>query len=337
MSNLTGPLASIVCPWCPLHCDDLVVDSDGSIRAGHCKRGTDALSKHPISRLDAEHLERLRRIDSIGVETAGVDLVTARQLVHLDSAGRIRLSVRCDDSIAAWIETTRRDGTSAGTLSEIAARADFVWTIGETESAWPRFAEKAGRLRVLDRGGRWMDDPLLDLDSMPARLATIDAMEPAPEYLAVVIGPGAMRPNESAITAGLLGRWIRRRNETQRTIGVTLDAAVTIQSVSLWQRNRTIDRLVDAGAADPMEPVIRIGDAGPGDESKVDLQIGGSDPGPSRATMFQPAAQMGIHQRSMVVRGDGSVTLPLAEIRGGVASLPALPSIVERLRTVLND
>ena len=80
-------------------------------------------------------------------------------------------------------------------------------------------------------------------------------------------------------------------------------------------------------------PVIRLAGIGhrmSGDRS-VDLQIGGCDPGAEHAKAFMPANPW---TNSMVIRGDGSVTLPL---QIPTALSVNSPTAIEQLQKVLPE
>ncbi|MEO9594787.1 MAG: hypothetical protein ABJG45_24745, partial [Rhodopirellula bahusiensis] len=134
----------VVCPLCPLHCDDVVVNMDGSVQANGCEivESTGSLVNQ-MARADEATLARIAAGEQPArVITSGVDLVAARQLVQWQSDGAIEVEIETDPSVQAIGTVTRRDGIVAATLSEVVTHADLVWLIGEVDPAWPRLEEK---------------------------------------------------------------------------------------------------------------------------------------------------------------------------------------------------
>ncbi|EGF27107.1 molybdopterin-binding domain-containing protein [Rhodopirellula baltica] len=346
-------LSRVVCPLCPLHCDDVVVNADGSVRANGCEIAESAGSLvNQVARTDEAILARIAACKQpIRVITSGVDLVAARQLVQWQSDGVIEVEIESDPSLQAIGTVTRRDGIVAATLSEVVTHADLVWLIGEVDPAWPRLEEKL-RLesavssathgkRQVKRWERWTAD---FAGRMHHAIEHLDTTEEGSEfqtrgkhfhessYAAIVIGPGAFDADEAEMTAAMVARITRRRNESARCVCVTLDPAATLRSVHAWQTNESLASIVSDSETDST-PVIRLVGIGHrmSDDRSVDLQIGGCDPGVEHAKAFMPASPWA---DSMVIRGDGSVTLPL--------QVPAAlsvnsPTAIEQLQTVLPE
>ncbi|EKK00029.1 hypothetical protein RBSH_04736 [Rhodopirellula baltica SH28] len=343
----------VVCPLCPLHCDDVVVNADGSVQANGCEIAESAGSLvNQVARTDKATLARIAGCKQpIRVITSGVDLVAARQLVQWQSDGVIEVEIESDPSLLAIGTVTRRDGIFAATLSEVVTHADLVWLIGEVDPAWPRLEEKQ-RLdtaissatdgkRQVKRWERWTAD---FAGRMHHAIEHPEAIEEDSEfqtrskhfrdslYAAIVIGPGAFEADEAEMTAAMVARITRRRNESARCVCVTLDPAATLRSVHAWRTNESLSPMMSDDGDDSV-PVIRlvgIGHRTSGDRS-VDLQIGGHDPGVELAKAFLPASPW---INSMVIRGDGSVTLPL---QVPVALSANSPAVIEQLQKVLPE
>lgn len=311
---------SSVCPLCPLACDDLVVDVSGlsiaevcsiveKYRVGENRDGTQPLS-----------FQAQRR--PLRVVTTGVDLLTARELVRLKTRGSIELTIEADPSIDAMLQTISRDGIVSATLSEVATRSDSVWFFGEVESTWPRVLKFAGSDRLdedsIHRKSQVTAEQLAEL--FPGKQSAWEDSK----YAAVFIGPGAFSPGEEPISSAFLARLIRQRNQTSRCVGITLDQAATLRSVSLWSRNRSPESNGD-GRQD-----IRIGTPMNECSESATIQVGGQDMGPAFADSYIATSVAGIHHASMVIRGDGSVSLPLT------ATIPSdLPTVAEVLGRII--
>ncbi|KLU07758.1 hypothetical protein RISK_000275 [Rhodopirellula islandica] len=343
----------VVCPLCPLHCDDVVVNADGSVQANGCEIAESAGSlMNQMARADEATLAPIAACEQpIRVITSGVDLVAARQLVQWQSDGAIAVEIESDPSVQAIGTVTRRDGIVAATLSEVVAHADLVWLIGEVNPAWPRLEEKL-RLESVGSGAsvgkrhgkrweRWTAD---FAGRMHHAIEHPEATEEGSEfqtrsshfrdsqYAAIVIGPGAFDADEAEMTAAMVARIIRRRNELARCVCVTLDPAATLRSVHAWRTNESLAPMMSGSEIDSTSVIrlVGIGHRRSGDRP-VDLQIGGHDPGEEQAKAFLPASPW---TTSMVIRGDGSVTLPL-QVPDALSV--ESPTAIEQLQKVLRE
>lgn len=309
---MTVALANeIVCPLCPLMCDDVSLDDEGEISTENCEiaeqfRPNAGRGDHGSLR-DRCHGRPPR------VVTTGTDLLTSRRLAAWHAEGKIRLTIETDRCVAAMLETVSRDGIVSATLAEIRAHCDSIGIFGDVESAYPRIAEKLGLNRFHeDAIKRWYR---VGAEELARQFVEQASASPAPlsrsKYAAVLVGPDAFAPGEEAITSAMISRWVQKRNEKLRTVCVTLDYAATLRSVCLWTNNS-----VPAGEnfQDDRQPSfdVRIGSPLNGRSRPADWQIGGIDPGESLAETYSPASQAGIGHPSMMIRGDGSVSLPLA-------------------------
>lgn len=345
--------SGVVCPFCPLHCDDVVVTSDGTVQANGCEiaESAGALMTQE-ARADDETLARIKAAErAVRVITSGVDLVAARQLIQWQSAGTIQVEIESDPSIQAVGTVTRRDGIVSATLSEIVMHADLIWLIGEVDEAWPRLEEKLrldsgvlsssiGKHKV-KRWERWTADfagRMHHAIEHPEEIEEVSEFQTRSkhfrdsQYSAIVIGPGAFDADEAEMAAAMVARIIRRRNDSARCVCVTLDSAATLRSLHAWQTNETLATPSSAEEIDST-PVIRLVGIGcrEATDRPVDLQIGGLDPGADDARAFLPASPW---TNSVVIRGDGSVTLPL--------QVPAAlsvdsPTAIEQLKKVLRE
>ena len=343
----------IVCPFCPLHCDDVqVLPSAGQpirIRAqcGACQGPFDAALCPAPARIQdrsvtfdavTQYFTDLyaRNRSVVGgcpaLIATTTDLQSARQLSQLHRQGLIRLHIETTPTLAAFRMTIRRDGVVAVTLSDIRRHADLICTIGDVDRWTPRLMQ---RLAVCDG----IDDPTTRRIALPegisadqaARLSRLLIDEDAPggsdndslvirlarsihsaSYVAMIFAPDAFRESEAIAAAAMLNRLIMQLNGRRRAVLLQLDPAATLRSVFAWQTNESINECSTEAVGNLS---VRIGNAF--DEQNalpVDVQIGGLDPGQDHAAVYVPAATVGIHRRGVVVRGDGSVTLPLDQI-----------------------
>ncbi len=273
---LAKSTTSGVCPLCPVHCYDVVIhgtDAGLQIKADGC----------PIADRFVHHPDLKTPFDSFAgklIATAGVDLVIARELERRDAAGEIRVALIENPSIAAFQTAAISDGTFAATIGDIRAHADRVLLLGEVEKTWPRLRH---HLTDPDRPSQLIDTiGQLDADAAAGWLCgdVPTVLDGEFQYAAVVVGPDAFAAGEEDLVAAMLHRWLRSVNQTRRAVGMTLDAAATIRSVWLWRRNVSPPPLGSRTADVSLSP----GDGHP---------VGGLD------------------YDSVVIRGDGSVTLPL--------------------------
>lgn len=360
-------MTPIVCPLCPLHCDDVRIDGDGVLEASGCPIVA-ANSPVSIPRRDRGDIAVSRkRLGPLRVVTTGVDLTIARQLSRWHAAGRVDLVIESDPSVEALLQTASRDGIVSATLADVATHADLVWLIGRVDQAWPRFAEKlrlerndsagkpvrrfesctadelshfaaaqAARLGGNERPGNSTLHPRRPEPGRPSqgegerRCVTSAKEEPTrqvssfttgglaghvdefltSEYSAILIGPGAFVRGEESLSATMLARLVRLRNATNRSVLVTLDAAATLRSVCLWSSNTSPEATVDGSGEVSFD--CRLGSPLDIASPPAQVQIGGVDPGPDRADAYRACSVAGLHRPGMVIRGDGSVSLPLA-------------------------
>ena len=316
----------IVCPLCPLHCDDVCVNDQEQLGCGgNCwiLDGFPSLKSLPTDRGDL--VTRGDTDKPLRVITTGVELSLARQLSNWQQSGRVEITIESDESIEALLQVTSRDGSVSATLADVATHADLVWMIGEVEQTWPRLAEKL-RLQsdsevsdskvIVQRVTQWSADDVTELASAIERgdahheFAT---QWSSAGYAAILIGPQAFVAGEADLSATMLARLVRRRNAEARCVLLTLDAGVTLRSVCLWNTNESPSGTW--GRDDRTRFDIRIGSPWNADSPAANLQIGGRDPGLELASAYRACSIAGLHHRGMVIRGDGSVSLPLEAVR----------------------
>ncbi|MCM2371298.1 formylmethanofuran dehydrogenase [Aporhodopirellula aestuarii] len=322
---------TFVCPLCPLHCDDVQISKTGEWIADGCSLvsefGPQLIAPMDRGEIDVDVTKLTRPIRGV---TTGVDLATARQLSDWHHGGKIDLTIESDPSIQALIEVISRDGIVSATLADVATHADLVWMIGDVEKTWPRLLAKLRRKSAnggkngVMRFGSCSADALAEFAAATesaSRLAgqttakascptqKIDRWHSA-QYAAIIVGPGAFKAGEETISATMLCRIARLRNQNTRCVLLTLDAAATLRSVCLWKTNESPASVEDQLTNAAFD--VRLGSPRCSDSRPAALQIGGVDPGPRLAKAYRASSIAGLHRRGMVIRGDGSVSLPLS-------------------------
>lgn len=353
----------VVCPFCPLGCDDLVVRDDGAV-AVECRIAIEqfaAAIQAPAARFareipgDASLEEAIGNLTLPEVPVVAVEQPTlseAKLLDDLASAGKLVLDPGISAQASALSHATARDGAIGVTLGDAMRFGDLFLVVGDVQTETPRLLE-----RLASTSANLIQIQHLNVDQI-ARLQRLgwsgDAAEGDSQrnsidqailkarYVVVVLGSGAFLPGEETVAAEWLLRWVTRWNECEpaaerpqerlrRAAMLQLAPQQSLHHVLRFRNNRVADHGLST-----LPPIsIRLGSR-PRNESSVAmsspvaLQIGGSDPGPELASAYLPAAMPGVHRADATIRGDGSVTLPLASI---VTS--ELPSRIEWLQRVL--
>ncbi len=166
---------SFVCPFCPLHCDDLeaakLVPADPKLSGSHPDRplpvdaGGEPCSlfqQHLDSAL-AHHLSSaaateatfatarqwVEQAEQIWITGRILDLQTARAVCRFAEQTRAAVSVSADPAAAvetaAYCETFAREGGFATTLGDAAAAHACVILIGDPSQRWPRLRQRLAR------------------------------------------------------------------------------------------------------------------------------------------------------------------------------------------------
>ncbi|WP_442505522.1 hypothetical protein SH528x_004313 [Novipirellula sp. SH528] len=340
-----------VCPFCPLHCDDISVDKAtgrewiAQIQCPTAIEGyTDTLSNAKFARIEdaaceiAEADNRAKVLlsekDILLVATRGTDLNSARRLNQLEGDNRIRVALDDTVSTQAWRNAVSREGTLTATLGDIQSHADVVWIIGDVESETPRLRE-----RISADTKNCIHSESLAAETLAELFASLridpkeqdskheDTNEPiakamrSANYLAIILGRDALVRSEATATSELLSKLLWHLNKTKRAVVLQLDAAATNRAVTAWRSNLTIDSISDSD----QEIHVRLGSPANGART-AKIQIGGIDRGPRYAEVYLPAAICGIDRDGIIVRGDATVTMALIAIQSC-----SLPTPLERL------
>jgi hypothetical protein len=349
---------TIVCPFCPLACDDIHIvapEKAGQLpvaktvcqlarqRFRAALEPAQARIEHQVATLDEiqEHLkEATASSKRVVVITGGVDLATAKGLERLDSSGKIVWVIDQSALTQSWQRTSSRDGVISATFGDVREHADVLWLIGDVESATPRLKEL---LTTSETPPRVIETPgPLDLDllaklslvtrtpGLVVKQSTIAELVPAilsSKYLAVIVGDGAFAAEFADAALSLLVRWVWLLNEKRRAVVLHVDDAATNRAVYRWRTNRSLG-ISDDASCDANTLTIRVGES-IADHSPVDVAIGTRDPGIDRAGVFIPCSMVGVQEAGAKIRGDGTVTLPLAKIVS--SDLPLAVQWIERI------
>ncbi|SMP39840.1 hypothetical protein SAMN06265222_101368 [Neorhodopirellula lusitana] len=294
--------ARIVCPLCPLACDDVIVNSSGQLMVDGCEIASQFTMSSDRGDTDSVLASLPKR--PWQVVTTGADLVTARSLLDLQASSQIDLAIESDPSVEAMLQSASRDGMIAATLAEVATRSDLIWLIGNAEQAYPRIAQK---LRLNSAASpHVIRQQSISAEQLAAIASNPQELWQDSSYASLLIGPGAFLTGEEAISSTMVSRLTRLRNETARATTLTMDAAATLRSVSLWTRNHI------PGDSQDISVDVRLGTPISTHAAPAKIQIGGHDPGPDQADAYIASSIAGLHKQSMIIRGDGSISLALS-------------------------
>lgn len=317
----------IVCPFCPLHCDDLLVDPAGKTNANCAiaesrfllaigKWSKARIGDQPASDEEIQNLETsiFASDKTIKVAASSAPLSISRWLSGLVRDGAIELSIDQTPTMSAMRATIARDGYISATLGDVKKHADTVWSIGNPTTQMPRIWERLGcdpvsRESISANGladfifamRADTSEGLQESDRHFSRLSSA-------AYLAILVGPDAFLCGEELVTAELLVNWVLDQNRpaqsgSRRVVILAIDPAATLRGVVGWQTNRAL-------SITNQEVDLRVGEATHASH-RARLQIGGTDPGIELAHAYRPALTPGIDFGDAVIRGDGTVTLPI--------------------------
>lgn len=358
----------LVCPFCPLNCDDVLVRDDGSAERESAERGCRTASlgfrdaANPslprIGDQTASWHDVVQRFRdgitpgvAISVETVGSDLTAAKLLLRMQADGLLHLSTFMTPTERALAGAAVRDGVIRVTLADVKRHADVIWLIGGTgfdvSHLLGRIVRQKSPLPVV------IQQDVISADQLAQIAAAFHApVEPTVEptdglddelsaqlaksnYLAVIVAADGFEAGSEDLAATMLGRLIRQRNQNRRAALLTLDAHATLNSVALWSTNQSITSAVDSAQAPSQTRVRLVSASGQAVASQypsdppVMLQLGGLDPGPAQAASYIPTRIPGAHQAGVVIRGDSSVTLPLQA--RFASDLPAITQVLEAM------
>lgn len=313
----------IVCPFCPLHCDDVVVDAVGRVnvdcpiaianfavamsppvyRIGHQTVSAEEAKAHAKQVVASTQRPK--------VTCSAATLGPSRHWARLAACSRIDLSVDTTPTMAAMRTAMAREGFIGATLGDVKRHADLIWVIGDPAKSLPRLSRFFSDRATVRTFETFSIDDVAQLNLNPINQSLGDA-----RYVAIVFANDAFDSNKTAIAgdssvavvaAEWWTRWIIAANKTRRVVQVVIDPLQTIRSVVGWTSNQTL-------ASNTTASDIRYGDS---NGIATRLQLGGLDPGESLAEAHFPIQIPGIDVADAVVRGDGAVTLGLGKVATG--------------------
>lgn len=334
---VTLSVQPIVCPFCPLHCDDVRFDDppDCSIlrnKMGRWKSlplvariGREAVS---IEKAKQAAATRIANGTPVTMVTRGATIGQSKAMVRSGFA----IAVETRLSLAATAGAFVRCGTSTATLADVKQHADHVVVLGDISQSIPRLLEKLGTAIPIHR----IDQP--NAGAVAELAASIRQGKTFAEqkYVAFFLGDWCVDANETNHAIELLHRTVLWMNSpghdvVRRAVLVALDPLASLRCVHAWTRG---NELQVAEGLRGNATTIRVGTTIQGDFA-ADIHVGDADPGPNLAEIFLPASTAGIHHVDAVIRGDGTVTLPLGTTAANSESIESgLPSIADWIETL---
>ncbi|MCA9138435.1 MAG: hypothetical protein KDB00_16805 [Planctomycetales bacterium] len=261
---------SIVCPFCPLNCDDVVLDGDGTwvdsqcdLAAGQFKAvvtpSPARIGDQTCERIDWESLRHSLSLPDVPtVELCDAAIGESKSLEALVAQGAIRIHIGDDESDVAMDQAIGRDGLMAATLGDVIRHAEFIWIIGDIGSATPRLSDRLRRSNARLESTRILSIELLSqLHHLLGETNSTDADEGPRQdsssagyqlfrqvrrsrYTAIVLGHSAFEPGCEVSAAEMLTRWMQRWNNLAIPVG-EIDPPLTSRVVMLrFTRNQNL-------------------------------------------------------------------------------------------------
>lgn len=376
-----------VCPFCPLHCDDL--ESSAALGAGTAcpilrERGPQSLAHDrdtlpPEPNTLAQARQWVRAARTIAISGRAIDLETARAVSRFASrTGAGLLPLAAPDDV--YPEVFARRGGIGTTIGETASPHQTLIVIGNPDPLWPQLRQRltgAGKIfywqrddQVVPRLARLRGDlarPAPRTQAAPGETGDADVTTTinlirSSETVAFLIVPRVVAVSDQRLLWSTAGGLIADLNRQTRATLLRLDQALTLRSVVAWTSAAAATNAIEPDALDASVQLTTLGEVDlvidlipwdhPADPAKDPVQQGeradrtarGTGPrGRRRITIGQatgggegmssslhlPASTPGITARSMAIRGDGSVALPLG--KWGETQLPTVAEWLQKL------
>lgn len=342
----------IVCPCCPLYCDDLT-GSELSSSAKPCElaykrlsavfdRGTGSTASEPNDEQLSRSAEALRTSKRTIITGRVLDLATSRAVVKFSERTGAEIQVTGPNRSAHAV--MKRDGSYTCTLGELTRPASSLLIIGDVELAWPRVSQhlkEIKELAQLDDSSELLDQLAVlrlaaasqSVTPLPATLerpSFIQAMELVGRagYLIVLVAPLREDSVRSPLVWSSILGLIQTINRSRRAALLTLDETYTLRSTMASQMDR-----VPQGVS-TFEPTLKIHLSPFGEmcdiKSQATIHIG-LLPSGSHGQPWLAASTPGVDNSGIAYRGDGSVALPLM----AWTTSSRLPTPAERLEQLL--
>lgn len=372
-----------VCPFCPLHCDDL--EPSTAFGAGSAcpilrEQGLRSFAHDrdtlpPQSTTLEQARQWVRAARTIAISGRVIDLETARAVSRFVSrTGAGLLPLAAADEV--YPEVFARRGGIGTTLGEAASSHQTVIVIGNPDPQWPQLRRRltgAGEVfywqrtdQIVPRLARlraeWANPTprpptaaggAVDADVM----STLNLLRDR-QTVTFVISPAIVAVADQRSLWSTVGGLIADLNRQIRATLLRFDAALTLRSVVSWNTGAAAAATIEPDALDVSAQVATIGEADlvieltpwdqPSDATDAPVQpgeraVGRGPHGRHRITIGQarggirempsslhlPASTPGITARSMAIRGDGSVALPLG--KWGETQLPTVAEWLQKL------
>lgn len=257
------------CPFCPLLCDDIVIDAS----AQPCPRLRDALthfSDQDTNRrpeIDAQATDFSSALSAAATILGqakrplfgglATDIAGARALYELAATHGAILDHLHGDALAAGTLEMQDRGAFFTTLSEIRSRADLVIVFASDPSRrYPRFYERAvgTGANIIHMGCETTDSLLKDADPfdilalwsalietgrthLSDELAALSKRIEAAQYTAFIYEPAALPQPHAALAIEALHRIVKAFNRTVRAGALALtgdDGALSVNQTMTW-------------------------------------------------------------------------------------------------------
>lgn len=341
---------SVVCPCCPLHCDDidpaqLMLGNTGCPVADHRVAAVLTADSGDCETALVMGRQWIAKANRIVVTGHVIDLETSRAISEFADAHGA--DVEIDGSNSAMLPLFAREGAFLTTLGEVASRDVSMLVIGDVATHWPRIETWLERLKTIQR---WEDNKALAtrlavlreaVSPRASSILAIDdevtaaaAMIQSSTYVVVLVAPLSDDDDarSSVIWSTILGM-VRELNKITRAAILSFDHSLTLRSVMASRLDPKPYRL----PADP--DAIHIHFSPFGDEPRrsggKSIVIGIGDKVFNKNQLCLPASVPGLHHSGIVIRGDGAVTLPLQTGFQQADSRVLLPTPADQLRRLL--
>ncbi len=266
----------IVCPCCPLHCDDLT-GAELSSSSEHCslafKRLQTSLVNGSRSFTPEEELERLKRCAE-AVRTSARTIITGRVLDLATSRAIVKFSelvgaeIRVEGPYRTAQAVMKRDGSYTCTLGELTRPKTSLLVIGDVELAWPRVLRHLKDVQAvahLDDSPELLDQLTTLRWSAESRSTPATQESPSPpmlrqalelvkqaSYLVVLVAPlqeDSVRG--PLIWSSILGL-VQNLNRSRRAAILTFDESYTLRS-TMASRQEKVTQSIST-----VEPTLQI-------------------------------------------------------------------------------
>lgn len=394
--------ASFVCPFCPLHCDDL--DAVGLTPKGARRAELSGLvcslltqrrgpaiahdATSPAAGASALQTARdwIAEATSVLVTGRVIDLQTARAVTRFaERTGAVAAfgepGLSRDQSpaqaaaaadAAAYRAAVARQGVFATTLGDAASPHSSVIMIGDPSPSWPRLRERlaaAGEILTwqrthllaerLARLRRVMCRPAEGLPVDDVDLAKSAALCGRAARVVFVVAPGSVGAAQAVPFWSTMLGLLRELNQRQRAALLRFDDGLTLRSVQAWSGDAQAQSVVgdprsgcdlvielspwpleadgqaeSSAAAASHGGVGRPEVTGQSLDRRRRITIGWARPAVEGSAADSgechlPATVAGIGRSAVVLRGDGSVALPLRMLV--TSALPSPAKVLDQL------